>query len=835
MTQTPQIESVIGRFVIPGKIDSALPLRKTTIHAQVMGLLASVSIKQQFSNPISFPVELDYLFPLPEKAAIVDFELRIGNRLVKAEIQELEQARQAFEQASQKGQRAGLLEQRRPNLFAIRLTNLLPGEMVEAALRYQDRLKFADGTFELVFPMGLTPRYHTADHPEEELQTHAPVALPGEEIGPVEIQLSVDAGAAVRDPESPSHTLAITRLDERRFQVGLAGPTLPDHDFVMRYALKDPDPAACAWVSPDPSGDYLLAELYPPALPEEYQPSQREFVFVLDRSGSMRGEPIAQARNALRACLRSLNPGDTFQILLFDDQLEWFRPEPSSITQEEINQADRFLAEVEGRGGTEILQALDAIFNRAPTGTQTRLIVFLTDGAISAEERALQQIRKRIGKGRLFTFGIGPSVNRSVLNQMARIGRGTAEFLQLDEDIEGAIIRFQDRVSFPILTDLSISWKGGRGWDVYPAQLPDLYAGQPLELCGRVQLQKDPAVLSVKGERDGKPVEFKLEIHPGRAREDAIQRVWSRARIDELLDQLESSPDQSARLRAEIISTALAARLVTPFTAFVGIDQETALKEPGTRKIIHVAHPLPKGLDRTGFIPMAQRGLPLPTAPSSFTNLDIPQFLRRSSMHSIKDVGGSVNFESGEPPAKPTPGYAQPLESFEPEKMNRPGEAGLRWLARTQQVDGSWNGDVETTAAALLAFVRHGDTTAAGSFRQLVRRAYDWLLQHGASGLPGYVRALALCELSRATRLLGHTAAASAAADALLAPEDEVEKAIVSRLHENSKFSYRLPEEINSLDQLRLAGTLNLEIKLAKDLLQEQQADLKRAWMAVLK
>ncbi len=835
MTQPTQVDPIIGRLVLTGDTASALPLKKTVIQGQITGPLISVSVSQQFTNPIENPAEMDYLFPLPENSAIVDFELRVGGRVIKAEIQEAEQARQAYQEASQKGQRAGLLEQRRPNLFAIHISNVLPGETIHTTLRYQDHLKFEDGKFEVVLPMGLTPRYHTADHPEEARATHAPVALPGEAIGAVEIQLSIDAGVAVSNPTSPTHSLVVSRIDERRFQVSLDGSAIPDHDFVLRYALADASPAACAWSSADASGDYFMAALFPPALPENFQAPRRSFVFVLDRSGSMSGEPIAQARNALRACLRSLNPDDTFQILLFDDLQEWFKLEPSPVTQEEVDQADRFLGEVQGRGGTEILQALEAVFSQNSAANQTRYIVFLTDGAVSAESRVLEKIRNRIGSGRLFTFGIGPSVNRALLNQMARLGRGTAEFLQLDEDIEGAIIRFQDRVSFPVLTDLAFSWSGVRAWDIYPARLGDLYAGQPVELCCRVQVDQADGALTVHGKRNGQDVEMRLEVKRALVKDDSIRRVWSRARIDDLFEQLAANPDRSADLRAEIISTALAAGLATPLTAFVAVDQEITVKDGSRRRIIHVAQPLPKGLDRNSFEPLPPaRGIPLPSPTVSMRNQAQPivPFLRMHSKQDLTASTGQIGYPKQSGASAPGPEFSG--KAFVRDGEGGPEADGLRWLARTQQVDGNWDGDVEMTSAALLAFVRHAHTTIAGSYRQTVRKAFAWLTKNTGVGQAAFIRALALHALADATQQKEHETAAQAAMAELPQANGSVEKAVISRLHETRQVSFTPPEEIADLDTLRLVGIWGFPVSLSASLRNHPMQKLVWAWMAVI-
>jgi len=333
----------LGQLFAASEMESPLPLEHTGVTVQVTGLLVSVAVTQRFGNPLHAPVEMDYLFPLPHEAAIMDFELRIGPRTVRAEMRELEQARAAYAEAQKAGQRAGLLEQRRPNLFALRLANVLPGETILATVRYQQRLRFDSGLFEFIYPMGLTPKYTSAAHPAESACVQAPVAQPGEAIGAIELSLAVDAGLPVSDPTSPSHPIEVTRLDAHRFQVQLAGEHIPDHDFVLRYAPANDQMALSAWASAEKGGEIFMATLTPPSLEAAPQPAPRQFVFVLDRSGSMSTEPITQARNALRACLRALNPSDTFLILLFDDQLEWYRPEPTPVTQAEIDRADAFL------------------------------------------------------------------------------------------------------------------------------------------------------------------------------------------------------------------------------------------------------------------------------------------------------------------------------------------------------------------------------------------------------------------------------------------------------------------------------------------------------------
>jgi hypothetical protein len=336
----------------------------------------------------------------------------------------------------------------------------------------------------------------------------------------------------------------------------------------------------------------------------------------------------------------------------------------------------------------------------------------------------------------------------------------------------------------------------------------------------------------VSGLRDGKPVELQMDLVGGVEQEEAIQRVWSRARIDDLLEEMANNPDKSAQLRAEIISTALEARLATPFTAFVAIDPEIAITGGGSQKVVLIAQPLPRGLDRHGFIPPSWSGNSPPPSPAVMrtASMSMPPKLSKRTMQGFT---GSANFKMEQNPPLPV-GSAEALEGFKPDTIGENREDNLRWLARSQQVDGSWGGNVENTAAALLAFLRHGHTHSTGSFRQNVRRSFTWLETNSGSGQSRFIRALALDELARISSQPGHLAAAAAAAGELPEAVDTVEKAVYSRLHEVGEFSLGIPREMDDLTRLKIAAILQKKIDSPTNLVKEPQAGLKRTWLAVL-
>lgn len=816
----PSVEDLrLGAMIVAtGPIPSPLPLEHTDVVAQVSGPLASVSVTQRFGNPFREPVELAYLFPLPHTAAIVDFELKIGARVIRADMQELEAARQSYAEALAQGKRAGLLEQRRPNLFSLQIANVQPGETILATMRYQERLRYDDGDYEFVFPMGITPKFHA--NPAEAQNVDAPVAAAGEPIGTVDLSLAVDAGGPAGDPQSPSHQIELTRLDDRRFSVRLLGHVIPNKDFVLRYPVAGEHVQAMAWSAEADGGAAVLVTALPPRLTGDVEPAPREFIFVIDRSGSMSGGPLLQARNALRACLRAMGDKDTFNIQAFDDKIVWYEQASQPVTQPSVEKADQWLGTVEARGGTDILGALDAALKLRPDSERQRYIVFLTDGAVSAEDEALRRIERQIAGARLFTFGIGPSVNRALLARMADLGHGTAEFLQLSEDIEGAIVRFQDRVAYPVVQDLQIAWEGVRAWDVYPARLPDLYIGQPLELVARTApAGEGPRRLTITGRRGNEPVTLAVDLPAPAAPDPAVMRAWTRARVDTLLDVLRGDPAKTGTVRPEIIGLAIQQRLLTPYTAFVAIDSEVIDREQaGGPRRIDVAVPLPEGLDYAGFFGEPPRGMPAPPSPAAFALGAGPS--ATAVYRRVRATGsGTASTEASK---------SMPLSAYLAEEREAGGrkkkdeakpEDTLRRLAREQNISGSWGHgaeEVEITAAALLAFVRAGHTTKAGTYRRQLAKALKWLTAASASGFTAQARAAALAEMAAATgdAKLGEIARkAQAGLPAVAAPPAGT---------------------LTTLDALRAAALLRQPAPVAPELLRGGDAEVAQVWRAVM-
>ncbi len=674
-----------------------------------------------------------------------------------------------------------------------------------------------------------------------------PVASPGEHIGNVEIEVTAHLGQKTGDPTSPSHPLIVESLGSGQFAINLSGQIIPDHDFVLRFPLTEKSIEPVVWCAQDnDSREFVLVNWLPVSnenLETSIQP--REFVFVLDRSGSMSGEPIRQARNALRACLRILEPKDTFRILLFDDQLEWYQPGAIQVAQAAIDQADQYLNSIEGRGGTEIVQAVESALDVPTDRERVRYILFLTDGAISAEDRALQVIRKKLNQSRIFTFGIGPSVNRALLSKMAHLGRGTAEFLQLDEDIEGTILRFQDKVAFPVLTDIQLEWVDCKAWDIIPSILPDLYAGQSLQLVTRLQ-RSTPDLssrLRITGNRGTEKISMDIALPGSRSDMPEVKRVWARARIEELLEQSASGVALPHNIRQEVIGLALEHRLVTPYTAFIALDPEV-VNPKGEMLTIAVAQPLPAGLNRGGFYPpppvqMAQMSFAMPAMPRRLnakqamadtsareSAVDNEMYRQKSPSPENSTLG------MGDIQASPHPRAERSMIlSGSPEPDGTDSAEILRWLARTQNLNGSWSEDVEFTAAAILAFIRQEHTPRRGSYRKQVGRAAEWLLQATCGATQSHIRAAALHELASTEPGLAYVPQIETLISQLPPAMTPLEQIIRAKINHHEG-SIPVPAGITDLESLRIACILKLELSVPAELLKNDPKNLARVWMA---
>ena len=601
---------------------AALPLASTDVAAHVVGFAAQVRVRQAFSNPFDRPLEAVYVFPLPHEAAVSELLVTVGDRRITGEVMTRADAAAHLARARAEGRTAALLEQERPNVFTQTVTNVQPRETVQVELVYDLALEYRDGGFEFVYPMVVGPRYipgtpdgkppvGTGTAPDTDQVPDAsritPPTLPaGERSGrTMTLEVTIDPGARIQSLDSPTHEIAVDRRGESTgVRVALVGrDRIPNRDFVLRYRLAGRLPAASLLAHRDPDGSggtfALLIEVSSP--PARAAAVPRELVFVLDRSGSMGGRPFALAVDAMRQAIATLGPRDTFRVIGVAGRARGLGDRPVRATAAARRRALAALDRLQPGGATELSAGLRAALAGRPAGGRVRVVCLVSDGLVGDDEAILAEVAGRLDPDtRLFTVGIGSSVNRSLLDRLAEIGRGSAHHLLLDGPaVEREVAQLVRRMRLPVFRDIAIDWGELEVEEVWPRQPADLAAGSAITMVGRYRREARGRI-KVSGRvgraRLGLSTRIALAAAPGDHR--ALPRLWARRAIAELTRQQLTSADPA--LERAITDLALRHRLVSAYTSLVAVD-ERRLPGGGVQRTYLVPVDLPAGV--TGLEP----------------------------------------------------------------------------------------------------------------------------------------------------------------------------------------------------------------------------------------
>lgn len=616
-----------------------LPLLKTDISADVDGDLATVAVVQTFENPTNAPLNATYLFPLNENAAVYAMTMEVGDEIVTAQIRRSEQARREFEQARAEGRAAALLSQHRPNMFTQEVANLMPGAPVKVTLRYAQGVPRVDGAYELVVPLVVGPRYNPGEarapdaiaqisdelHPQARAAPSRnragaippPPAYPAGVFGltlpnaipPERVSIAVDLESPlpIGQVASATHALSMSG-DARRKRIALAsGRTIDNRDFVLRYALAGAGVQAGALTHADARGGFFSLVIEPPGAPRPDQIAAREVVFVLDTSGSMSGEPVEASKTFMRHALAALRPGDYFRIVQFNSTPREFSAGPVPATPAHVARAQRFVAGLDAGGGTEVVAAIEQAFGVPQQPDTLRIVVFLSDGYIGNEAEVLGDLARRIGRARVYAFGVGNSVNRYLLSEMARRGRGFARFIDPTESSHQAAVALAQRLEAPVLTDIAIDWGGLNPQGVTPNVLPDLFAGDSLRVMGRFAGSRE-ATVTINGKVNGRSARLPVRLSLSQDRPNAgaaggaIPIAWARSQVADLMADY-TSPAEVRTLRLSdddlkerVIRLGLDYSLVTNWTSFVAVSRRIVNRDPGAARDASVPLPMPEGV-----------------------------------------------------------------------------------------------------------------------------------------------------------------------------------------------------------------------------------------------
>ena len=611
-------------------ISSVFPLKKTEVFGQISGNISQVEVVQRFQNPFEETLEAIYVFPLPDEAAVDSLEIKIGDRIVKSILKKREEAKAIYEQAKAEGNTTALLEQERDNIFTQSLANIKPGEQIEVKIRYTESLKFQAGNYEFVFPMVVGPRYipgisNNQQIPETERVPDAsritpPVLPPGTRSGhDINVKLEIDAGVLGEQITSPSHQI-LTQNRGNKIEVNLAeSDTIPNKDLIIRYQVSGETTKLKTLIQADNRGGHFATYLIPGLEYKQNEIVAKDVVFLIDTSGSQRGEPLAKSKQLMRRFIQSLNPDDTFTILDFSDTTTALSATPLSNTVTNQQKAIAYINQLEANGGTELLKGIQTVMNYpSPPTERLRSIVLITDGYIGNENEVLAVVKNQLKSGnRLYSFGVGSSVNRFLLNRLAELGRGTTQITRPDEPTEDQVELFVNQINNPVLTNIQVSWEGGgEPVEIYPVRVADLFDHQPLVIFGRKTDRRNGKLkirgIAANGDRYEQiiPINFTASTNvnipestsstpiDNNFGNGAIARRWGRAKIKHLMNQMFGGETRSGV--DAVTQTALDYHLLSQYTAFVAVSEEVRVDPDGTRRTVQIPVELPEGVSYEG-------------------------------------------------------------------------------------------------------------------------------------------------------------------------------------------------------------------------------------------
>jgi len=590
-------------------IDSAdpdvdrLPLKSTQVEARIVGPIAEVRVTQRYHNEGQRPIEARYVFPGSTQAAVHAMTVRLGDRVLNATIREKQRARLEYETAKKQGKTAALLDQHRPNVFQMNVANILPGDEVVVELRYTELLLPADGRYRFVYPTVVGPRYHVARSEGGVSTFPATAHLPEGQASNTTFELNVSFASPlpVSDIESTSHKIEVKGESTERAEVALANEGAPDNnrDFILDYRLAGATTSGGLTLYPGRNGEdnYFLALVEPPKAIPTAMINPREYVFVVDISGSMHGFPLDTAKTLLRHLIGNLRASDSFNVLLFSGSNRMLSDTPVPATKANIERAIATIDNMRAGGSTEIVPALERIAALPKNPEVARTVIVVTDGYVTVEDRVFQLVRRNLGHSNVFAFGIGSSVNRHLIEGIARAGQGEPFVVTRPAMAAAQAERLRKMIDAPVLTSVRARFDGLDVYDVEPARLdalPDVLGGRPVALFGKWRGEPRGQLILDGRTASGDWQQVVPVVTPD-AHAQALRLLWARRRIQQLSDD-EALVGGNTK-RDAITTLGLQHSLLTQYTSFIAVDHSVRNLDADNRAVsVNQPLPLPQGV-----------------------------------------------------------------------------------------------------------------------------------------------------------------------------------------------------------------------------------------------
>jgi Ca-activated chloride channel family protein len=546
--------------VPPPRVDPIL----TRLHRadiKIAGDVAKVEVAATFYNPNGFRAEGTYFFPIEADAVVKDFTMRVNGKDQKAELLEADRARQIYEDIVRRMKDPGLLEYVGTKMLKARVFPIEPRSEIEVRLNYQQVVRAEGGLRHFRYPL-LSARPNAGS------------------VDQMSVRVTVSSESPIKLFYSPSHKIDAIRKDDRSATGGFEFSShIPEKDFDLHWSVNESDVgvSVLAYKPRDEDG-YCLISLNPKVEVPAGMIQPKDVVFVFDKSGSMAGDKMRQAKASLNYCLEKLNKEDRFSVILFSTDVDPLTSELVPATPEAIAKAKESVEKADARGGTSIHDALLAACKQVADSKRLAMLVFLTDGRPTVGPSDIGDILKAVGaansgKARMFVFGVGTDLNTDLLDRLASEHRGTQTYVTEKEDIEVKVSSFFEKVAMPVLSDVAVAAGDIELRDLYPRQLPDVFRGGQLLVFGRYRGAGKRSVV-VKGKAAGKDQAFECEADfAGAAANDFIPSIWAHRKVAFLLEEIRTRGHQK-ELEDEIVALGKRHGILTPYTSFLIVEDE---------------------------------------------------------------------------------------------------------------------------------------------------------------------------------------------------------------------------------------------------------------------
>ncbi len=564
--------SLASGLLVPRGGGDPLEIVSHVVDATIDDQIARTRVTQVFRNPSNRTLEATYLFTLPADAAASEFAMWTGGQRRRAVFANRDEARRIYEGVVATRRDPGLVEQIGPRTFRMRVFPILPGSDQKVELVYDQSLEIENGTCRYEYPLRTDQAPASRVKRDFTLNVHVRSALPIESV------------------YSPTHEVTTSRRGPGEVVVGFEqqGAAL-DKDLLLYYKPKFDTLGFRVVAEKRPSTDGAFLTLVTPGMMNARTTYPKDILLLVDTSGSMKGEKIELAREAMRFFVNSLGVGDRFNILTFSNDVRAFRPGFVGLDRETRTEALAFVDSIHAGGGTAIDDALArALSDIAASGDDARpkRVLFVTDGEPTVGERDAKTIirnamQRNRADARIFSFGIETNIDAALLNQLAAKTGGSADLVAPGDDLEVRVSEFVARYSRPVLTDIRVTVDGVGAYDIYPKKAADLFEGGQVRVVGRYH-QPGTALIRVAGNYLGKPIEFVEEFELPKATQGSapIARLWAREKIAFLTDEIWWR-GEAKELESEIERLSCEHSILTPYTAMLLLETEADYRRHG--------------------------------------------------------------------------------------------------------------------------------------------------------------------------------------------------------------------------------------------------------------